>query len=143
LIRGALTSIKLLEIFPKNFLQEILELTIAIHHNQHPGLLDAQTTLIEYIHDESERFERTLQSANNQLEHILASRQEHNWVYGNEMLELEKQYGMPLDLLISLLSQKQVQYNWKEYNLAREHWLSETSQPPSYDLMPSPARKVS
>jgi alanyl-tRNA synthetase len=125
LIRGTLTSIKLLEIFSKNFLPEILEQITALHHDLHPGLCNAQTTLIEYIHAESEKFEYTLQAATRQLESILSARQEPRWVGGNEMLALEKQYGMPLDLLISLLDQRQAYYDWREYNLARQHWLDE------------------
>jgi alanyl-tRNA synthetase len=143
LIRETLTSIKLLEIFSQNFLTEILGLIIVLHQDQHSGLLAAQTTLLEYIYDEADRFERTLQAADRQLDHILASHhQERSWVYGNEILELEKQYGMPLDLLIPLLCKKQVQYNWKEYNLARERWQIETAQNPSYDPRLPPGRKA-
>ena len=128
LVRGALTSMKLLEIPAQSFIPEMLCKIAEAHAQQRPGLQSAQATLMKYINDESEKFEQTLQKASHRLEHILMSAHTPGWLRGEEIIELEKLYGMPLDLLNPLLRAKHVRYSRKAYRFARERWRAEIAK---------------
>jgi len=128
LVRGTLTSMKLLEIPTDRFLPKIFHTISEMYTQQQPDLLAAQKVLMSYITDETERFEKTLRSATRHLDRILAERQGQSWLCGEDVLDLEKHYGMPLDLLNPLLRQKQLHYSQRAYHLAREKWQVEITK---------------
>lgn len=121
LVRGLLTSQKLLGISDGVFVRSLVEAMLGEYTNLHPRLLSAQDNLLEYITDERERFEKTLKRGERQLDRLLRRRGDSS-ISGEDMLKLEKCHGVPEPLLEVILTQRQVQFSRQAYQVAYTRW---------------------
>jgi alanyl-tRNA synthetase len=121
LVRGILTSQRLLGISDPAFVRSLVGATLDLYTDQHPRLPFAQNRLSEYVTDERGRFERTLQAGRRQLDRILTQR-DKRYISGEDMLDLEKRHGVPEPLLEVMLTQRQIQFSQHAYRAAYAQW---------------------
>ncbi len=121
LARELLTSQRLLGISDAGFLRGLVRLALEIY----PHLAPAQERTLEYIADESEIFNRTVQRGLRDLEDSLRRNSERR-LRGEEVLALEKRRGIPFSLLKYLCWQKGILYDPNEYFAAHERFRQKT-----------------
>jgi alanyl-tRNA synthetase len=117
LARELLTSQRLLGISDPGFLRGLLRLALEIY----PHLASVQGRTLEYIANESDTFNRTVQRGLRDLEASLFRRVERR-LRGEEILALEKRRGIPFSLLKYLCWQKGILYDVNEYHAAHERF---------------------
>ena len=121
LVRGVLTSQKILGISDPAFVRSLVEAALCLYASQHPRLLSAQGKMLEYIADERGRFERTLKAGQRKLDRLLRRRGDES-ISGEDMLNLEKCHGVPKPLLEVMLVQRQVRFSRQAYRAAYARW---------------------
>jgi alanyl-tRNA synthetase len=121
MVRGIVTSQKILGISDPVFVRSLIETAMHLYASQHPRLSSAQNTLVDYITDERERFERTLKAGRRRLDRLLKRRGDGR-ISGEDVLNLEKRHGVPKPLLEVMLRRRQVQYSQQAYKAAYTRW---------------------
>ena len=121
LVREMLTAQIVLGITSSSLYPEIVEQILELEPRQADHLRAAKIRLCDMIEVEQECFERTIRSGKRRLRRIL-KRSNENLLDGEEVVALEKHYGMPLPLLEMLLRNQQASYNVKDYERAYTDW---------------------
>lgn len=100
LIRGILTRAKLLELSAPGDIWSIQDRLIETTYNYpHLAIKNIDGKVMDYIRDEQNRFERTLQSAYRHLDRMLELNNGQG-LTEEQVSRLVKQYGLPLPMLI-------------------------------------------
>ena len=102
LIREMLTCKRLLGISDRGFIRSIVHTLLGYY----PQLASAQQKCLEYVSQETERFERTVQTGMLALDTKID--QKNGILDWQEILEMEKETGLPSSLIKYQLWQKQV-----------------------------------
>jgi len=121
LMRELLVSMELLEINVPSCFSDLLNRAISLYQESKPGIQDAKTVLMQYFVDEKSHLEHTLKSGFARIERVLMNQNAH-WVSGQDILDFEKEYGLPLPLLERYLNVKHVVYHPKAIEVAEELW---------------------
>jgi alanyl-tRNA synthetase len=120
LARGIITSHKLLQIEEPGFVDSLLDLALELYGDQQPQLPPARQTVLTYLADERAMFENTLQRGKRRLERLL--RRQGNHISGEDMVNLEKEHGLPEPLLEVFLARRQVPFSRQAYQNAYKNW---------------------
>ncbi|QTA83303.1 Alanyl-tRNA synthetase N-terminal domain-containing protein [Desulfonema limicola] len=121
LTREMLTSRIFLDINSLEFIQILIKSAINLYSEHQPGLLNAENKTFEYIYEEKQRFEHTLKYGKYQLDRLM-QKNKKNWISGEEMVRMEKNHGIPNNLLEKILYQRQISFNYQDYKQAYEQW---------------------
>jgi alanyl-tRNA synthetase len=121
LVRGMLTGQKLLGIADPVFVKSLAEVALQLYASQDPRLPKARETLLQYVAEESKRFEHTLKRGRRRLDRLLKQAGD-GYISGKDMVELEKHYGVPEPLLEAILIQKKIQFSRQAYQAAHARW---------------------
>ncbi len=121
LIRGILTSQKILGISDPAFARSLAEVALGLYVEQQPQLKSAQNSVQDYIADERKRFEYTLKAGFRYLDRIL-NQGDNMSISGEDILKLEKHHGIPKPLLLNTLALKQIRFNCQAYKEAYIQW---------------------
>ncbi|MBN1933454.1 MAG: hypothetical protein JW934_02250 [Anaerolineae bacterium] len=121
LAREMFTAQKLMHIDDPAFVRSLVGRAVDLYSSRHAGLSSASARLLANLDAERDRFERALQSGFRRLERLL-TRRGYNQVSGEEMVQLEKEYGLPEPLLKAALHRRQVDFDPRAYRTARKAW---------------------
>ncbi len=121
LIRRVLTQMRLLQIDSPHCLPELAELVVTLEGYKHPELNQGRVRLLEYIDEETAVFEKTLGRGYHHLEQLL-HKNEGRRLEGKSMVNLVKQFGMPVALLRAALIRRGSEFNEQAYQQAIEQW---------------------
>lgn len=124
LIRETLTSQKLLEITDPAFVSSLVGVALDLYGPYQLKLLPTRGRVFDYVADESERFEHTLKAGYHQIDHILKNR-DTMAIAGNEMIKLEKHYGIPFPLLKARFNREKINFSYQAYQMAYNQWRQE------------------
>jgi alanyl-tRNA synthetase len=120
LARGFLTAIKLLQISDQHFFQALVDHALSIYAEQHPALLEARDKTLRYLMREKDLFESTLKRGTRRLDSLLQTR--GRYLSAEDLVTIEKKFGVPKPLLLSMLQQRQVPFNYQAYQNAYNAW---------------------
>jgi alanyl-tRNA synthetase len=123
LIRGMLTRTIILSITSKIFLPVIIDVilpTIEIESVEKPH--QVREKLMSYFETESLRFQNTIQRGYRQLELVLNQSKNGKNLSGQQILSLEKKWGVPHLLTAFILREKGLDFKSKDYQQALEKW---------------------
>jgi alanyl-tRNA synthetase len=120
LTRGLLTASKLLQISDQQFFQSLVDCALSIYAKQHPALIEARDKTLQYLLEENDLFESTLKRGTRHLDSLLQTRE--NCLSAEDLVTIEKKYGVPKPLLLSMLKQRQVPFNRQAYQNAYAAW---------------------
>ncbi|MBN1483812.1 MAG: hypothetical protein JXA37_03750 [Chloroflexia bacterium] len=121
LVRGMLTCEKLLGLSGEEWVPSLVELAGALCAARHAPVLSVREGVLQDLEQERQRFEETLRAGRRCLERMLR-RRERRYLSGEEMLELEKHYGVPVSLQEVMLQRRRVQYSRQDYQRAYVRW---------------------
>lgn len=121
LVRGMVTAQKMLGITDPSFYPALVDTVIQLELEQRAHLASARERLLEMIEDEEARFERTLHAGQRRLKRLLA-RRDGNQLSGEDVVALEKRYGVPFPLLEWMLRNEEATYQHEAYRRAYADW---------------------
>lgn len=121
LVREVLVGLELLGIREPSHFSDLLDQAIALCRDSRCGFEDVKTTITHYVADEKMRLEHTLTSGFARIERILSIRNVH-WLSGQDILDFEKEFGLPLPLLERFLNKNHIAYNPRAIEAAGELW---------------------
>ncbi len=102
LVRQMLTAQKMLEITNPNFPEYLKDTVLKLYKDQSPHLMTAGDKAMEYIRDETKRFEKTLQKG---FRHLDDSLKKKKIMQSEKIREFEKRHGIPRLLLKKRLAE--------------------------------------
>jgi alanyl-tRNA synthetase len=120
LIRRALASQMVLGIHSPAFLSTVLDAIINTH-KEWPKLASAHNTVLTYFGEHSKVFKRTLERGHRQLERYL-KRNGSETLTGQQIVSLEKKFGMPSVLVETTLREKGLLFDHMGYEHALAEW---------------------
>lgn len=121
LVRETIMSMELLGIQEPAFLPKLLDQVAAFHPEQRKKLGETNPILLGYIRDEKERFEQTLSKGFQRVLDLL-DKQDVQWVSGRDVLRFEKDFGLPLPMLVRFLVHQKIAFSPRAYEAARKLW---------------------
>jgi alanyl-tRNA synthetase len=121
LIRRVLTHQYLLNIRDPEFLPVLAEGLTHVHKDS-PKLTDARVPLLTFFAAESRRFEQTITKAQRELERFLIEYNGGRTLCGEQIVCLEKTWGMPHILVKQALHQKGLSFDEVGYQNALAYW---------------------
>jgi len=121
LMRELLVSMELLGINNLPCFSNLLDQAVSLYQESKPDIQNAKTILMQYYANEKLSLEHTLESGFSRIERVLDD-QNIDWVSGQDILDFEKEYGLPLPLLERYLHEKHIAYNSKAIEAATELW---------------------
>ena len=121
LIRRVLAQTKVLGIDSAHCLPSLIDRVTDLDGNQHQDLKRGRDALVEYIHTERLAFERTLSRGYRQLDRLLAKNNGRP-LSGKELVNLVKQFGIPVSLLRLTLARRGLEFDEHDYGQAIEQW---------------------
>jgi alanyl-tRNA synthetase len=127
LMRGVLTHMRILGISSPDFMPALLDTIIATDNSQHPELISGRQVLLEYFADQRERFGRTLQRGQQQLDRLLEQRGKAP--SEDQVVNLVKKQGFPLPLIGMELRRRGIVFQGRVYRNALQAWHSAHTQP--------------
>ena len=121
LIRRALAQMKVLDVDSSRCLPVLFNQAVVLAGNRHPYLEGERDRLLATIENERRVFERTLSRGYRQLDRLLA-RNNGGTLAGGELVNLVKQFGIPVSLLKVTLARRGLEFKEHEYWTAVEQW---------------------
>ena len=121
LTRGTLTNQKLLGIQDRAFIPSLIDAALELYRDRHPHLQGARHRLLDYISEESQRFDRTIRAGQRQFNQLLRCNGD-NFLSGEQALRLVKCHGFPLSLLEAALARKGIEFDRHAYREAHDRW---------------------
>ncbi len=122
LMRELFVSMELLGINDLSYFSGLLDRVISLYLEFKPEIQDAKTILMQYFVDEKVHLEHTLKLGFAHIERLLDNQNIVDWVSGQDILDFEKEYGVPLPLLQRYLNEKHIAYHPKAIEVAEELW---------------------
>jgi alanyl-tRNA synthetase len=117
LTRGVLTAQRLLAFPEIGAIDSLLHVALGLYAQDHPQVFRAQMLLRDCFSEEHAHFQRTLERGQRHLDRLLKRRGDGR-ISGEEMVEFEKQHGVPEPLLEMILRERQIQYSRDAYRAA-------------------------
>ncbi|ETR69415.1 MAG: hypothetical protein OMM_03947 [Candidatus Magnetoglobus multicellularis str. Araruama] len=121
LIRETLTSLKLMNINDSKLINSIVEFAINFYSSFHPQLLRIQTRVLDYINEEKERFDLTLEKGYRRINRIVTNKLD-KIISGEDIVKLEKQYGIPYCIVKHQLQKNDIKFSEYAYRKSLEQW---------------------
>jgi len=121
LIREALTNLKLMHINDNKRINSIIEFAIDLYCSAYPQLLKIQNRVLDYMDEEKLRFDSTLENGYRKINRMVTNKTDRT-IAGDDMLKLEKQYGIPYSILKHQLQKKEIKYSEYSYQQSLEQW---------------------
>lgn len=121
LMREFFVSADLLKINKPSWLSDLIDQAILLYRESKPEIQNIKSILMEYFIEEKAHFEHTLKRGFARIERTLKNQKTH-WMSGQDILEFEKEYGLPLPLLECFLNAKHITYHPKAIEVAEEIW---------------------
>jgi len=118
LTRELMSAQRLLGISDSGFMRSMMKVFLEYY----PELGGAKEMFLEYLNSEEPRFSRTIQSGLREMDQRM-NQHPGRALPSNEILEYEKNHGLPYALLKYLLWQRQVVYDPEAYQQARKRFL--------------------
>lgn len=125
LTRGVLTAQRILGFRKVGSIESLLSIALDLYAGDHPQLLPTGGLLREYVSREHAHFQQTLERGQRRLDRLLKRRGDGR-ISGEEMVRLEKQHGIPVPLLETMLEERQVLYSLDAYQAAYCRWRQAT-----------------
>ncbi len=122
LIRQILTHELLLNLTSPNYLETLLQTALELYRLPSENILPA---LNQYFQTETVRFQRTVRTGLGELEKIF-QRQPQS-LSGQQIVRLEKQFGLPLELIEQQHHHRQLPFLLTAYQTALKQWKSPIS----------------
>ncbi len=119
LIRRVMSRQIILGIQASNFLSVVLNAIAPTFADERVN--DTTNKIETYFAKETMRFEKTITRGMRKLDMLLAQNS-GGTLTGNQVLELEKQWGLPPILIESALRQKELSFAQKDYQFALKNW---------------------
>jgi alanyl-tRNA synthetase len=121
LIRGLLSSNKILDINEPSFFHSLSDLFMEWHPYFKNNLTTVKDTVLRYIEEERVRFDATLKKGFKRLS-LLVSNRSYPYISGAEIVDIEKNNGIPISLLKEALDKKEIKYTHRSYQEAYDVW---------------------
>lgn len=121
LVRETIMSMELLGLSNPAFLPELVDRTIELYRETAKKFNKLKPVLLGYVRDEKKKFETTLAKGFLQVLNKI-DQQDVRWVSGRDVFRFEKEYGLPMPMLVRFLSHKKIDFNPKAYAAAQELW---------------------
>jgi alanyl-tRNA synthetase len=121
LIRGLISSQKILKIANSDFLENLVGFCAKKHFGRHADFKKIKSTAFQFVEDERERFDVTLSKGYRKLNQLIENRN-RAYINGSEMLKIEKQDGIPIALIEEILKKKDIAHTHRSYQKAHEAW---------------------
>ncbi len=121
LIRGLLSSKKILDIKEPLFFQLLSDLYMDKNSDFSKNFDKTKDTILRHIKEEQCRFDATLKKGFKKLSSLISNRSAA-YISGSEMLDIEKNNGVPIALLKSYLENKEIDYTHQSYQKAHDTW---------------------
>lgn len=120
LVRGLLTAIKMLKISNPQFIHTLVDCALSVCAEQYPSLLEVHDLTLQYILQESNLFERTLDKGTRYLDSLLQVQE--GYLSAQDIVMIEKKFGIPKPLLSLMMEQRQVSFDRQAYQSAYAAW---------------------
>lgn len=105
-----------------DFCDEIAQAVIATYQDDWPELRKKESTIVEEIIREEERFSQTLSRGLREFEKLAAKKSSLGEISGAEAFDLYQSYGFPLELTIELAVEKGLKVDGEGFNqIAKDH----------------------
>jgi alanyl-tRNA synthetase len=121
LIRRVLAQLQLLQIDSPRCVPALIDRLITLDNHRHPNLNFGRHRLLTYLKAEVPTFDQTLARGYRQLDRLLASNN-GSFLDGRQLVNLVKQFGVPVPLLKVALAQRGYEFRESEYSSAMEQW---------------------
>jgi alanyl-tRNA synthetase len=121
LTRVLLSSITILDISEPFFLHSLSDLCVKTSPYFNNNLNKAKSILFLYIEEEQDRFNATLKKGFKKLDWLISNRSDA-YISGAEIVDIEKNIGIPIALLRENLDKKEINYSHRSYQEAYEVW---------------------
>lgn len=121
LMRRVLAQLRILEVDSTRCLTVLTELIVSLDRGDQPQLSEGRQTLLNYFEEETATFERTLARGYQHLDRLLA-RTNGRGLEGRQLVNLVKQFGLPVSLLKVTLARRGFEFRESEYRAAMERW---------------------
>ncbi len=121
LIRRVLAQMQILQIDSSSCLPALIDLLLTLTESSHPNLGRGYDTLLAYIEAEATVFNQTLSRGYRQLDRLL-TKSNACTLTGRQLVNLVKQFGIPVSLLKVILTRRGFEFKENEYLKAIEQW---------------------
>jgi alanyl-tRNA synthetase len=123
LIREMLTSIKILNVYDKGFIPSLIDCMISLYSKENIKLPAYRQRALDHIIQESKSFDKTIEKGLRQLRRLSSAPYKKS-ISGEEILALEKHFGVPMPLLENEVHKLRLRFDLQEYLSAYSEWKS-------------------